>query len=136
GERRGELLEPVDPGYLLDQVGLAGDVPAAQRRHGDIEAGPLLRWGVGRLLGLEVEGPQDLRLTRAGNRNSEDRPHPALAQADAPRLRRDGRSVHTDDVHGAGRDGSSAELDHESGGERLGLDALLGSETLLEAGGG
>ena len=37
GERRRQLLEAVEPRDLLDQVGLAGDVGAAERGHGDVE---------------------------------------------------------------------------------------------------
>ena len=37
GSVAGSVLERAEPGHLLDQVGLAGDVGAAERGHGDVE---------------------------------------------------------------------------------------------------
>ena len=81
GQRRGQPLEAVDARDLLDQVDLARDVVAAQRRHGDLQAVRAARPG-------EVQRAQDLGLALARDRHAEDRPHARLAQADRLRRRR------------------------------------------------
>src|SRR3954469_22837946 len=55
GQRRRQLLEAVDPRDLLDEVGLAVDVVAAEVRDGDVEA-------VGLLGAAELERGEDLGL--------------------------------------------------------------------------
>ena len=123
GERRGQALESVDARDLLDEVDLAVDVVAADRRHGHVET-------VGGRLAAEVERAQDPRLALDRNGDAEDRVHPALAQ---PQGRRRGGLV-ADVDRAPGRVGAGAR-DHQLSGDRLCVQALLGREVLLEAGG-
>ncbi len=80
GQRDGQPLEAVDAGDLLDQVDLARDVLAPDRRWGRRKA----LVGLG---GVEVERVQDLRLPGTRNIDAEDRAHARLAQADRGRRR-------------------------------------------------
>ena len=66
GSVAGQLLHPVDPGDLLDEVGLAGDVGAAEERDGHVEA-------VGGVDGLELERLEDLAAAGARDRGAEQR---------------------------------------------------------------
>ena len=78
-QRGRQALEAVDPGDLLDQVDLAGDVLAPDGRRSHLQT-------VIHLGGVAVQRIQDLRLARAGNLDAEDRAHARLAQADRGRL--------------------------------------------------
>ena len=61
GQRRGQLLEPVDPRHLLDHVRLAADIAAPERWRLDVEA-------IGRVERVELERLQDLLAPLARNR--------------------------------------------------------------------
>jgi hypothetical protein len=121
GQRRRQLLHPVDPCHLLDQIDLTRDIRAAQRGDPDAQTVP-----VGR--GAEVERPQDLLLADQRHRHTEDRLHPRLAQAQLSSRRRLAA-----DIDRAGNHGGSAQLDHQARGDRLGVQALLRLQPLLEA---
>ncbi len=82
GQRRRQAVDAVDARDLLDQVDLARDVVAAQRRHGHVEP-------VGGRLDGEVErsaGSRAWRSTRDGD--AEDRPYARLAQSQRRGARR------------------------------------------------
>jgi hypothetical protein len=125
GQRVRQLLEAVDAGDLLDEVGLAVDVVAAEVRHGDVEAAG----GVGH---PELKRAQDLGLARARDGAAEDRLDLGLAQAD-DRIR---TPPGAPDVDGAGDEPRAHQLEHELGGDDLPLHGLLGGHPLLEAVGG
>jgi hypothetical protein len=121
GEGRRQPLEAVDPSHLLDQVDLARDILAPQRRHGDVQA----------VLGglrLKIERVQDLRLAFARDGHAEDRLHASLAQADHL-----GRRALGGDVDRPRHERRAAQLEHQARSDGLRVQALLGRQALLEA---
>ncbi len=124
-QRRRQALEAVDARDLLDQVDLARDVVAAQRRHPHLEAAAAR-------FGFEVERVEDLGLARGRDGDPEDRLHARLAQPDF-RARGDPAGPLEADVDRAGNDARAAQLDHQLRRERLRVHALLRLQPLLEA---
>ena len=120
GQRRRQLLEAVDPGHLLDQVGFTGDVVAAERRRLDVKA--VVR--VGR---HELERFKDAPAALARDRRPKQTRDPRVPEPDRPRLR-----ARAADVDRPGYGPGAAQFDHQLRRHCLRLHCLLRLKLLLE----
>ena len=125
GQRRRQLLQPVDPRDLLDQVGLAGDVGAAEV--GDLD----LETVAARHVGANSSALRISAQRSRGISSPSSAVEPRVAQSD--RVRR-GPGAADVDRAGHGRAPHSSTI--SSGRDDLRLHRLLGLELLLEAGRG